>query len=294
MKKYLINILFIASCLFGVPATANQCEQVYTIGAYDDAFSQGKPVIKLGPLSATEVPPVLPKSFLEKDGSYAGGEAFCSVKQATDALQEQLASGVLPANERWHIYVLDAHWDRDIYQLKLNDFRLKHSVNVLKLAIEECSIAQEEDNLLSLSYNDFDQAKEGWRKYAKLACYNEVAVLIDKYLECHWSMLTSLEHRALTWHAGQMYAFNNEYEIAKLRFTYSLDPNESADSLIRWNDYVNATIAFLDNDLNKLQWYRDRIADGSMVNGTIPNLDVVEGLIIHFGQPYYESYIPRD
>lgn len=87
-----------------------------------------------------------------------------------------------------------------------------------------------------------------------------------------------------------MYAFNNEYEIAKLRFKQSINPKEPENMPILWNAYVYATIAFLNNDMHKLKLYRGKIANGPIFNGKKTNLDVVDNLIQYFGQPYLVAY----
>lgn len=155
-----------------------------------------------------------------------------------------------------------------------------------------CSISlAEEENILSLSYDEFDQTpNNGWRRYAELGCYHEMGVLIDKYLGQKKAALTDWQVIGLTWHGGQMYAFANEYEIAKKRFEESINTNESADSPIRWNDYVYATIAFLNHDMPNLLLHRDNIAKGPIFNGEKMNLDIVNKLIRHFGQPYSVAY----
>lgn len=139
MKKFLsFASAFILIVMFFSNVWANNCNKVYTIGAYDGSFSKHAAVTKLGPIAAANVPVVIPKSFLEKDGSYGGGEAFCTIKQACHALKKQVASGVLLKNEHWHIYLLDADWNRDTYKLHPNDFRIKHPVKVLKIVKENC------------------------------------------------------------------------------------------------------------------------------------------------------------
>ena len=137
MKTFL-NMLIIIAALLGSVQCFAKCKSVYTIGAYDEAFKSHLTVTKLGPLAASEVPPALPKSFLEKDGSYGGGEAFCTRKKACITLIHQLDTGKLPDTENWHIYILDADWNRDTYKLHANDFRINHAVTVLKLVREKC------------------------------------------------------------------------------------------------------------------------------------------------------------
>ncbi|KTD07255.1 DVU_2496 family lipoprotein [Legionella jamestowniensis] len=138
MHKGLFGILLLASNLCSAKVWVNQCQKVYTIGAYDEAFKQQVVVMKLGPLPANKVPPAIPQSFLEADGSYGGGEGTCTITQACQLLKEQLDSGILPSDENWHIYQLEADWEKDIYQLHPNDYRLKHPVRVLKLVKSKC------------------------------------------------------------------------------------------------------------------------------------------------------------
>lgn len=148
----------------------------------------------------------------------------------------------------------------------------------------------EEEKLLSMDYDSLDQSETGWRKYAKLACYDEMGVLIDKYLDKNRNILSDWQVIGVTWHAGQMYAFGNDYEMAEHRFIHSINPSEPDNTPILWNDYVYATIAFLNKDLTELKFRRNKIADGPILNGKKPNLDVVDNLILYFGQPYSVAY----
>ncbi len=120
-----------------------------------------------------------------------------------------------------------------------------------------------------------------------------MGLLIDKYLDQNERVLTNGQSRVATWHAGQMYAFNNEYAVANMRFDHSLNPNEPENAPILWNDYVYATIAFLNTDKLRLMQYRDKISNGKVINGTVPNLDVVDNLIKYYGQPYSVAYHPN-
>ncbi|ASQ47073.1 DVU_2496 family lipoprotein [Legionella clemsonensis] len=138
MNKWLFWTLLLISSLCSAAGWASQRQNVYTIGAYDDAFKQRAAVMKLGPLPANEVPPVIPQSFLESDGSYGGGEVTRTISQACQLLKKQLNTGILPHEENWHIYLLEADWNKDTYQLHSNDYRLKHPVRVLKLVKKEC------------------------------------------------------------------------------------------------------------------------------------------------------------
>ena len=155
----------------------------------------------------------------------------------------------------------------------------------------ECSISSdEENNLLTMSFDQFDQSKEGWRHLDGNGCYQQIAALIDRYTNQNETKINEWQKRILFWHAGQLYAFNNEYSIAKQHFLNAIDPNETSDSFMRWNDYAYATIAFLDHDLYALQQHRENIAIGPELNGKKPNLDVIDNLIKYFDEPYSVAY----
>lgn len=150
----------------------------------------------------------------------------------------------------------------------------------------------EQQNVLSLSYAKFDQIPgEGWRILGEVfGNYLEAAKLIDKYIVTNLNVLDLHQLRILKWHAGQMYAFSDHISEARQRFIESIDRLEPKDSPILWNDYVLATIAFLDKDLHKLQMHRKAISEGPQLNGALPNLDVVDGLIRCFDKTYREAY----
>lgn len=149
----------------------------------------------------------------------------------------------------------------------------------------------QEERLLQMPYQDFDQTQKGWRAYANIGCFPEMGMLIDRYLERNKKELDHWQKIAITWHAGQMFAFHNDYLTAKLRFHRALDDNEMENPPLLWNDYVFATLAFLDKDRAKLEEHREKIAKGPILNGKKPNLDVVDNLIRYFDQPYSIAYI---
>ncbi len=109
-----------------------QCDNVYTIGDYDNSLIANGMVIKLGPENAQEVTDNFPKSFLESDGTYGGGEAFCSIERACEVMFQLKNNGTLPYDGNWRIYLLQARWDKDVYQLKNDDYRINKPVKVLQ------------------------------------------------------------------------------------------------------------------------------------------------------------------
>jgi hypothetical protein len=127
------SVLFLFVTILALPHYG-MCSEVYTVGevSYDQALADGKPIMKLGPIPAGNVPPIFPKSFLEPDGSYGGGIVYQSVENAKDGLAALLKNGTLPAGLEWHIYQLDAEWENDVYELKKGDYRLKKPCPVEK------------------------------------------------------------------------------------------------------------------------------------------------------------------
>jgi hypothetical protein len=147
-----------------------------------------------------------------------------------------------------------------------------------------CPISDaERDSLMKLSFDEFDQTPgEGWRKYSDQGCEKEATSLLEEYFEIHEAELEDWRKRINRWHAGQIYASMGDYETARERFLVSYDPDEEEDPEFPWNDYVSASIAFLDGDREKLQKHRDRIeaSEGQQ------NLHVVDKLLEFFGEPY--------
>lgn len=148
---------------------------------------------------------------------------------------------------------------------------------------------------LSFSFDAFDQKPhQGWRRLGEdLHCYREAAQLITRYLNTKTKLTTS-DIEILSFHAGQMLAFNNDYESAipfiEKSFSKSLPPKYKtyADA---WDAYVNATIAFLERDKPALEAYRDQVAAGpKLPNGEVMNLAVVDRLIKNFSKPYRKAY----
>ncbi|HEV3203320.1 MAG TPA: hypothetical protein VGY77_03005 [Gemmataceae bacterium] len=143
---------------------------------------------------------------------------------------------------------------------------------------------------LELSYEAFDQRPGGgWRKIADEGKYLQAAQLIDRY-EMEKKGLEERQRVNLRFHAGQLYAFADQKDLALARFRTALVDKEPADSPIRWNAYVRATIAFLERDRKKLTELREEIAKGPKVQGAVANLDVVDRLIAHFDEPYSVAY----
>lgn len=143
---------------------------------------------------------------------------------------------------------------------------------------------------LRQTYRQFDQRPgKGWRKLANPGQHQRAARLIDLY-SANRPGLLEWQKRNLSFHAGQLYAFAGQTKLALQRFKASRIPKEPPNLPIRWNAYVDATIAFLKNDRVGLKKHRDKVAAGPKFRGTIPNLNVVDALLANFGKPYAIAY----
>lgn len=136
MDVYKMKNTFVLLCALLVFNCHAYCAHVYTIGDYDHTLIEKGMVTKLGPIPSEEIIDAFPQTFLETDGSYAGGEAFCSIEDACAEMKKLKASGILPAGH-WRIYELQATWDQDVYKLHDENYRFNKSVKVLQ-EVNQC------------------------------------------------------------------------------------------------------------------------------------------------------------
>jgi len=146
---------------------------------------------------------------------------------------------------------------------------------------------------LDLDYNTFDQRPgRGWRQIAEKGDFLDAAMLIDEYVE-KYKDLGDSQRVNLNFHAGQMFAFANDYRTAIDRLNKSTYAQEPPELPLRWNAYVQATIAFLNKDMARLKECREKIFAGPTFDGEKANLEVVDRLIMHFDEPYSRAYGAR-
>jgi len=161
-------------------------------------------------------------------------------------------------------------------------------------AIQPCGV--DRAALLALPEREFDQDLEGgWRALAaKRRCRRAAADLIAAYRRAH-PQAGSL----LRWHEGQLRAGLGEKARAIRLFASARKPDDPS-----WNDYVDATVAFLNRDRRALAAARARLAarpkpadwdprdsEGRPLPISWPlNLEVVDGLVRCFGKPYEIAY----
>jgi len=155
------------------------------------------------------------------------------------------------------------------------------------------------ENLLSLDLSDFDQnLNGGWRKIsADPGCTLAAADLILEY-----RTRKEVGGTTLIFHEAQLRAKAGQHDRAIPLFRDSM--KDPGDDHFGWNHYVEATIAFLERDRERLLESRDALAglekpegfravdqDGNeMEIPWPPNLHIVERFIGCFDRPYSEAY----
>ena len=173
------------------------------------------------------------------------------------------------------------------------------------LLAAECSVANR-DAVLALPLQVFDGDPDaGWRPLAdRPGCSLETADLIADYRR---QQPKAAGDRPLIWREAQLRALGGQRDPASALMRTTYKPAHA--DVGGWNAYVDATIAFLDDDLPALKQARARLAalpppPGRMVrmvrNGMVqveaeqvpwpPRLPVVDALVRCMYQPYALAY----
>lgn len=177
----------------------------------------------------------------------------------------------------------------------------------------EC--AYEREAMLALDVVTFDQTEgAGWRPLYDAGCLMEAAQILRDWRERNSGNLSPDNRqdrvllRILAWHEAQMWAFGERNELA-LPIFESSDVTSEGNSGTAWNHYVSGTIAFLRRDRAALEaaitglaaiprppgWDNAVGADGLPIALPWPqNLDVLEGLLRCWDEPYAMAYLCRN
>jgi hypothetical protein len=172
--------------------------------------------------------------------------------------------------------------------------RLSRLATVLVLAMAshvhaaDCSalLQQHLASDMTLPFDAFDQDDhQGWRLLGDAGCEAEAATLIAAY-----AARQAHPAEVLTWHRAQMLAKSGRTADAIVAARQTLRADDD-DSGFDWNDYANATIAFLQGDKPALQASRDRLAAAvAKSEFNVPNLRSADRLLQCFGRPYKVAY----
>ena len=140
---------------------------------------------------------------------------------------------------------------------------------------------------LELDFEAFDQNFDGgWRSLESGGRYAEAAHLIDRYLAARGDLL-EWQIVLLRFHAGQMYAYSEDYASAIERFEQARESDAVGPG---WEPYVRATIAFLRRDRDLLLAAQADLEAAPEMGGPDPNRAVVQSLLDNFDLSYTEAY----
>jgi hypothetical protein len=148
----------------------------------------------------------------------------------------------------------------------------------------EALYAEHAQTDLQLSYEAFDQTEgSGFRVLARSGCLKEAADLIERYVE-H----THATQHSLLWHIAQLRAEQGDSAEA-IRYARKVvaESEDHARHPLRWNDYVLATIAFLEHNKPRLVHHRNLIAAAADAHfGNQLNLKLIDSLVRNFDKDY--------
>lgn len=153
---------------------------------------------------------------------------------------------------------------------------------LLTLSVSSQQLKQSEiDSLMALDFEAFDQDMQGgWRHYGNQMQFGTAASLIKTYLEYH-PEIDENKAEVMRWHAGQMYAMAGENELA----IPLLESSRKKEDFMRWNEYLDATVAFLKKDRKAFDENIKAVA--SFANN--PNLRLLKILEANFDKSYREA-----
>jgi hypothetical protein len=177
----------------------------------------------------------------------------------------------------------------------------------------EC--AYDREATLALDFVAFDQTEgSGWRPLSEAHCYIEAAELLRDWQARHRGDFDPANPRDrfllgfLRWHEAQHWADAGRTDVALPLFESTHREGEGS-SEVAWNFYVDGTLAFLRRNLPALEaaimglaavppppnWDKAVGADGRPISMPWPqNLDVLQGLLRCWEQPYAVAYVCRD
>jgi len=133
---------------------------------------------------------------------------------------------------------------------------------------------------LSLDPWTFDQTDQGWRSLSQPRAISAIRDYISKYVRQGRFVnapkgMKKLDPRTLYWHLGQLLAMAGDRDSAVSAMRSSLGADQD------WNDYAQATIAFLANNKPQFEKYVDRPNSNS---------ETIKRLAAGWGRPYKDAY----
>ncbi|MCA8893147.1 MAG: hypothetical protein KDA56_15320 [Hyphomonas sp.] len=179
--------------------------------------------------------------------------------------------------------------------------RAQSDLNALRAA-DGTPCVTDRDAYMAMDYWTFDQMPEGLQSVSdKPGCELAAADLVRGYHASLRAKGEPVSHTfpegevrfsdngevtLLYWHEGQIRAMHGQSRAALCLFRRSIKPEEQ--SFGGWNEYVRATIAFIEGNRSALEAERANLV--AKVPADNLNLGVVDGLIACFGRSYANAY----
>lgn len=136
---------------------------------------------------------------------------------------------------------------------------------------------------LSMDYKTFDQTPgKGLRSFT-VNCQYQAFLSIKFYLQ-NKEGLTQTQVRNLTFQAAQALASSGKEKESLIYFKRA--KTEINTTQLLWNEYIDATIAFIEKDIERLKHNRRLIAAQVNYVGNQINLRIVDQFIEKFDQKY--------
>ncbi len=138
---------------------------------------------------------------------------------------------------------------------------------------------------LGLPLDAFDQTEgQGFRALAAAGCSREAGDLIEAWIARHPPAPSQVH-----WHLAQQRAEHDDRPAAIAAARRSLKSGEATDAAFKWNDYVLATIAFLERDRPAFDRHRAVLAAAGSHAGNAMNLRLIDALGRHFDLDYRQA-----
>lgn len=137
------------------------------------------------------------------------------------------------------------------------------------------------ENIYLISYEEFDDLKNSvWRNMADKGDYDGAIRYMKNYLKVNLNNLENYQIGAIYWHIGQLYALNDNYDMA-IKFMSQTEVSSSID-----DNYKLGTICFLKKKLSCLK----RCYNNLKINDPSVSKDILKNFILNFDKSYKEVY----
>jgi len=151
-------------------------------------------------------------------------------------------------------------------------------LQIIRESIE--AVNDDIEKMIEMDPWTFDQTTEGWRSLPRDLQIAALRAYVERTLNSNRSFPGSrqLPPHIIKWHLGQVLAFSDSPEDRKESKKWMM---ASMTDDLEWNNYVLATIAFMENDREMFDYY------SAGENG---NRETLDALKKHWGKLYKHAY----